>query len=97
VHAEAPAAGVISRDNFVAMTTSMQSGFLIGVFAQEYPVSAFEFMQGFNFTQLEEAIGTPDLELNLIMTDQGIQSEYVNTATGANSRSTTTWTEMYGK
>lgn len=42
-------------------------------------------------------VGTPDMELNLFMTDDGMQFEVVNTASGQRSRNTMTWAEVFAK
>ena len=42
-------------------------------------------------------IGTPDVELNLLMTNDGLQFELVNTADGTRSRWTSTWAEVFAK
>jgi hypothetical protein len=54
-------------------------------------------MQGYDYTELEQPIGTPDLEMNLFMTAEGMQIEFVNTGTGERSRNRMTWAEVYGK
>jgi len=50
-----------------------------------------------DFTELAAPIGTPDVELNLIMTNEGLQFEWVNTADGQRRRWTSTWAEVFGK
>lgn len=97
VHAEAPVGGLISRDNFVALTSSLTVVTFFAVYAQGYQVHAADFIQAVDFTELAAPIGTPDLELNLFMTDEGLQFEWVNTADGQRSRWTSTWAEAYGK
>jgi hypothetical protein len=97
LHSEAPVGGVISRDNFVAVTTMMETMLLLTAFAEAYQVPASQFVQGWDFTELEAPIGTPDLEVNLVMTGDGMQFEVVNTSTGERSRETMTWAEVYGK
>jgi hypothetical protein len=60
-------------------------------------VNALDFIQAVDFTELAAPIGTPDIELNLFMTDEGMQFEWVNTANGLRSRWTSTGAEIYGK
>jgi hypothetical protein len=55
------------------------------------------FLQGLNYTELTAAIGTPDLDLNLVMTNEGMQLESVITASGERSRQTITWAEVFAK
>ena len=97
VHAEAPAVGLMSRDNFVAITTQFVVVTFFTVYAEAYQVTASEFLQAVDFTELAAPIGTPDVELNLFMTNEGLQFEWVNTADGQRSRSTMTWAEVYAK
>ncbi len=97
VHSEAPQGGSISRDNFVSLTTLIFSMTFISALAESYKVPASQFLQGLDYTELKSAIGTPDLELNLIMTNEGMQFEVVNTSSGQKTRQTTTWEQMYAK
>ena len=97
LYSEAPATAVISRDNFVAMTAMMQLTILLNAFAEAYQVSATDFIKAWDLTELEAPIGTPDLEVNLYMTAEGMQIEVVNTASGERTRHTTTWAEVYGQ
>jgi len=97
VHAEAPASGVISRDNFVAMATQLMFITFYSAYAQAYKVTALDFLQAVTFTELAAPIGTPDVEINVVMTAEGFQLEWVDTASGQRSRSTMTWAEMYAQ
>ena len=97
IHSEAPAAGSISRDNFVSLTTLMASTVFINALAEGYRVPASEFMQHIDFTELKSAIGTPDLELNVIMTTEGMQLEVVNNSSGQRTRQTMTWEQVFTK
>lgn len=97
VHAEAPAGGLISRDNFVAITTQMVVMTFLVVYAEAYQIPARQFLDAVDFTELAAPIGTPDVELNLFMTDEGLQFEWVNTADGRRSRWTSTWAEFYAQ
>ena len=97
IHSEAPAAGPISRDNFVSLTTLMASTVFITALAEGYRVPASEFMQHVDYTQLKSAIGTPDLELNLTMTNEGMQLEVANNSSGQKTRQTMTWDQVFAK
>ena len=97
VRSEAPARGVISRDNFVALTAQTFVTLFLVLFAEAYEVPASAFLEGFDYTELAAPIGTPDIELNLAMTNEGIQIEIVNTASGERSRHTQTWAEVFKK
>ena len=97
VHSEAPATGLISRDNFVAFTTQFVVITFFTVYAEAYQVPASQFIQAVDFTELAAPIGTPDVELNLYMTNDGFQFEWVNTTTAQRTRSTMTWAEVFAK
>ena len=95
LHSESPVEGPMSRDNFVALTATTALTFLQTAFAQAYQVTAAQFLEAMDLTELEAPIGTPDLELNLVMTKQGMQFEFVNTTTGQRQRQTSTWEQVY--
>jgi hypothetical protein len=97
VHGEAPQGGLVSRDNLVALTTSTFTTVFITALAEGYQVTASQFMQGLDYTELKSAIGTPDMELNLVMTNEGMQLEVVNTSSGQRTRQTMTWDEVFAK
>jgi hypothetical protein len=97
VHAEAPATGFISRDNFVALMSQMVVMTFLLAYAEAYQIPASQFLDAVDFTELSAPIGTPDIELNLFMTDEGLQFEWVDTADGRRSRWTSTWVEVYGR
>lgn len=93
-HAEAPATDVISRDNFVSLSTTLTMFVLFESFAEAYESSASEFLQNVEYRELKAAIGKPDLEMNIYMTAEGLQFEIVNTATGETTRTTQTWQDV---
>ena len=97
VHSEAPQGGLVSRDNFVSLTTLMFSTTFIAALSESYKFSASQFMEGLDYTQLKTAIGTPDLELNLVMTNEGMQVGVVNTSSGQKTRQTMTWDQVFAK
>ena len=97
VHSEAPQGGMVSRDNFVSLTTLMFTMTFVAVLAESYRVTATQFLQGLDYTQLKSAIGTPDYELNLTMTNEGMQFEVVNTSSGQKTRQTQTWEQVFAK
>jgi len=98
IHSEAPAGGgIISRDNFVSLTTLLGSTVFVTALAASYQVPASDFLQHIDYTQLKSAIGTPDLELNITMTNEGMQFEVANTSSGQKNRSTMTWEQVFSK
>src|SRR2546422_4922354 len=97
VHSEAPQGGLVSRDNFVSLTTLMFSTTFIAALSESYKVSASQFLQGLDYTQLKSAIGTPDFELKLTMTNEGMQFEGVKTSSGQKPRQSSAWDQVFGK
>src|SRR5262245_18830884 len=97
IHSEAPAVGTISRDNFVSLTTMMASTVFITALAEGYRIPASDFMQHIDYTELKSAIGTPDLELNLTMTPEGMQLEIKNNSSNQSNRETMTWEQVFAK
>ena len=94
-HAEAPAEGVMSRDNFVYLSTGLGELLVLGVYSEAYGVTMSQFLDAYDSTDLDAPIGTPDLEVNLFMTEEGLQIEIVNTATGERFRETQTWEQIF--
>lgn len=92
---EAPENGIVSRDKFVSVTTLTTYQVLYESFAQAYQVTSNQFSQATEIDDLANPIGTPDLEIGLFLTDEGMQIEFVNTSTGDRNRMTRTWEEVY--
>ena len=93
-HAEAPSQGVVSRDHFVSLITQHEIIFGLGI-AQVHPgISAMDAVRALRCTPLDAPIGTPDLELELSMTAEGMQVEVTDTAAGKKTRSVHTWKEL---
>ena len=90
-HMETPHDGAISRDNFVAFSTYMGVTVLQIMLAEGYDVSPAEFLAAYESEDLDAAIGTPDLEISVVMTGEGYQLEIRNTLTNEVSRVTETW------
>ncbi|WP_143815299.1 hypothetical protein [Longibacter salinarum] len=97
LYAEAPKDGIISRDNFVNLTSMITYMSLLEIYARAYQLSASEYLQAVDIEQIPNPIGTPDIELNLTATNAGLQIEFVNTADNQRRRVTRTWEEMYAE
>lgn len=95
IHSEAPAEGLISRDNFVAITTTWTMSVLITAIAAQFDVPVSAFMNALRMQDLESPVGLPDLELNFVMTAEGMQVEAVTTADGTRERSVIKWAELF--
>ena len=96
-HSEAPAEGLMSRDNFVQISTMTNMTILFIAFAEGMGVTMSEFLNAYDVEELDAPIGTPDLELTLVMTGGGIQFEIVDTTTGERSRETQTWAQIFSE
>jgi hypothetical protein len=80
---EAPANGFISRDNFVLASSMIYLPIFLAL--------------GGDFKDLAEPIGTPDIEVNIIMNKTGLQIEAKNNLQNIANRHTMTWAEMAGE
>lgn len=96
INSEAPASGVISRDNFIGMTAQFSTLIMITAFAEAYDVTAAAFLEGVEFEETEQLIGNPDVRLNLYMTGEGFQIEFIG-PDGQPNRFTQTWRQVYGE
>ena len=81
---EAPKDGFISRDYFVAITSILK-------------VEILEQFEDIDCKTLQSPIGTPDLQINLVMTEEGLQVEVANTGTGQKTRNTVQWRELFAE
>jgi hypothetical protein len=84
--AEAPATGVLSRDQFVAKIIQYETILLLGLAAAG--------QNKLRCRTLDEPIGVPDLELTMTMTKDGLQYEVLNPATKQVNRVVSTWDEL---
>ena len=64
--------------------------------AEAYQTTPSQFLDGYESTPLQAAIGQPDVELSLFMTEEGIQFEWKDTTTGQANRSTILWDDAIG-
>ena len=81
-YGEAPAQGVISRDNFIAFFTALCTEMIAGMKTDPNDKTM----------DLEDIIGKPDIEINVYMAKSGIQIE---TITGAGpNRVTMQWSDI---
>ena len=77
LYSEAPAAGVVSRDNLVAISAMLQTTFMLEVaMALAANTNAESLRDLFDYKELDEPIGNVDVEINLYMskrwtTDRG--------------------------
>lgn len=94
INSEAPASGVISRDNFIATTAQISTLMMIMALpaAAEVPIGLFA--QFLDIEVTDELIGKPDIRLNIYMTAEGMQIEFAG-PDGKPYRITQTWEQVY--
>ena len=83
-HAEAPSLGLISRDNFVAMFTSLSTTMIDEIKKSDSNATTKD---------LDEIIGNPDVEINIYMAKGGIQVETKSSA--GTERMTMQWEDVF--
>ena len=98
-YAEAPESGVVSRDNFVGISSMLQTVFLVGIAMEAKSATGAtadlrDMDDLLEFDELDEPIGKIDLEINLYMSKGGLQMEFVNTRENRTERNTVTWKEF---
>ena len=99
IYSEAPANGVISRDNFVSITSVLQTVSLLdiavamGATANENSESLAEL---FDFAALAEPIENVDLAINIYMHKGGIKMKFTDVRANETERYTMAWKELLG-
>ena len=92
--AEAPSSGLVSRDNFVQIVTGHEIMFGLEMAQVRPGITPTDAVRALHCTPLASPIGTPDIELRLTMTADGIQTEATDTATGKKTRTLRTWEDV---
>jgi len=96
VRSEAPANGVISRDNFVAYNTSLGMQLALSIADGIPGLKPSRAIAALSCKSLENPIGEPDLRVETVMTREGVQTSITNTRTGVANRVVRTWDEVAG-
>lgn len=89
-YSEAPAKGVISRDNFVAYTAGLLTLLQVEMVSRA-GVSPSQALSALDCEEISSPIGTVDLKVRIVMTADGMQVEITDTSTGQVSRNTSPW------
>jgi hypothetical protein len=97
LHAEAPVVGLISRDNFVAHSITFGTMIMFLSYSEAYGVTMSQFLEAYDSEDLDAPIGTPNTEVNIIMTTAGVQFEIVNNLTGQRIRTIQSWEDLLGE
>jgi hypothetical protein len=89
--AEASADGWISRDSFAAAIGAVSAHVRVGLFLRFRDVDVSKALGALGCKTLKEPIGTPDLEVKLFLTRDGMQIETTNAMEGKTVRQTIEW------
>ena len=95
--AEAPAQGVVSRDNFLVLFTEITLGLRVK-FAADFikgltPIQALDALQ---CEQIDAPVGTVELKVDLKMDKKGIKIEILKPETGKKQTQMTPWKDVFG-
>jgi hypothetical protein len=95
VYATAPA-GVISRDQLVALVTRLESVFLMGIGEVWRPgATAMTMAQILDCRPRRSSSGDADQEMRIVVTTQGFEATFLNHRSGASSSHSETWAEAF--
>jgi hypothetical protein len=94
--ATAPEKGLISRDRFVALVTTVENEIALAWAESGAVVRPSVAMRALHCDPLEQPIGQVDIEITTTLTPEGIQFEYKDTAKNKVERSSNTWKHMVG-
>ncbi len=95
--AEAPAQGVVSRDNFLVLFTEIALGLRVK-FATDFikgltPIQALDALQ---CEQIDAPVGKVDLQVDVNMDKEGIKIEILKPGTGKQQTQLNTWKDLFG-
>ncbi|MCH6546550.1 MAG: hypothetical protein IH796_11225 [Deltaproteobacteria bacterium] len=95
--AEAPAQGVISRDNFLVLFTEIALGLRVK-FASDFikgltPIQALDALQ---CEHIDAPVGKVDLQVDVNMDKEGIKIEILKPGTGKKQTQLNTWKDLFG-
>jgi hypothetical protein len=93
-YAEAPASGVVSRDNFVGVISNIQTLLLFGLASGGKKVELKDLKELYVYEELDDLIGRPDVTISVFVAKNGLQIEV---AADKVSRQTITWDEVFAK
>ena len=96
LYSEAAARDLITRDNFVAITTGLKTLLFVG-WAGEFEPAIEETDNNdlFYFEELDEPIGSVDIEINIYMNKGGLQLEIADRMENIAERVTMTWNDVF--
>ncbi len=95
VTAEAPANGFISRDNFLLVTSRIAIEMRIWFVDQIVPgLTPLQAVAAAKCAGIAQAVGQVDLELEIVMTPNGIVRTLRESHTGSEDQQTATWEQI---
>lgn len=94
-YTEAPNNAGISRDFMVSFGTVMQTATVLMFGVAMNKAGADNPFDALDCSPLTAPIGTADLEVNLYMTSEGFQMEFVDSSTGKKTRTSDTWANTF--
>lgn len=96
-HIEAPAKGVISRDNLVRMSTEILNGLAISLVGQMIEgITVEQAMQALDCRTSTQPFDNYDYEVNLSINSDGIQLNVLEKSSGESAKDTVNWDEVFG-
>ena len=96
-HIEAPAKGVISRDNLVRMSTEILNGLAISLVGEMIEgITVEQAIQALDCRTSTQPFDNYDYEVNLNMSGEGIQINVLEKSSGESSKDTVNWSEVFG-
>ncbi len=90
---EAPARGLVSRDKFVALGTTLQTVLLISIASGGKRFEMEDLSELYTYVDLDEPIGKVDVTIAIIVAKNGLQ---VSVEGAQSRRFTMTWAEALG-
>ena len=93
--AEAPAAGTISRDGFVALISRIETELSLSMADSIPGIKPSQALAALECDQLAAPIGQVDLEIRTTVTAEGLQVEIEDTRNGKTNRYSNTWKDPY--
>ncbi len=95
--AEAPAQGVISRDNFLVLFTEIALGLRVK-FAADFikGLTPIQALDALHCEQIDAPVGKVDLQVDVNMDKEGIKIEIIKPGTGKKQTQLNTWKDLFG-
>lgn len=94
-YAEAPVNAGISRDFFVGQAATNHATLFILLMAVRSSADLVTFVNGFSCVPSPDSVDTADYEVRIVMTAEGLASEFVDHGENRSSPSYLTWEEAF--